>query len=68
MINMLTTLHKAMIDIFKVYADKKGYMNFQQYISFCTDHDIFPDYATKAVLYRVFHSLSFMNETLGGSQ
>jgi len=43
MINMLTILHKAMIDIYKIYADQKGYMNFQQYINFCSDYDIFPN-------------------------
>jgi hypothetical protein len=41
-------------------------MNFPQYILFCSDHDIFPNYATKAALYRIYHSLSFMNESLGG--
>lgn len=62
MINMLTILHKAIIDIYRIYADAKGYMNFQQFINFCSDYDIFPDYATKAALHRIYHSLSFSTE------
>ena len=65
MINLLTVLHKSIIDIYKIYADSKGYMNFQQFINFSTDYDIFPTIIAKATLYRIFHSLSFMNEGIG---
>lgn len=68
MITLLTLLHKSIIDVYKVYSDKKSYMNFSQYVTFCTDFDIFPSLITKAALYRIFHSLSFMNEVLGGNK
>ena len=67
MINLLTLLHRSIIDIYRIYADNKGYMDFYQYVNFCSDYDIFPDMATKASLYRIFHSLSFMNEIYASS-
>mmetsp|Transcript_39533 Transcript_39533/g.38017 ORF Transcript_39533/g.38017 Transcript_39533/m.38017 type:complete len:201 (+) Transcript_39533:874-1476(+) len=67
MIDLLTLLHKAIIDIYKSYADNKGHMNFPRFINFCSDYDIFPHSATKATLYRIFHSLSFINELMGMS-
>ena len=67
MIDLLTLLHKTIIDVFKMYADNKGYMNFTKFINFCSDYDIFPHMTTKASLYRIFHSLSFINEMLGVS-
>ena len=67
MIDLLTLLHKVIIDVYKAYSDRKGYMNFTQFISFCSDYDVFPALATKASLYRVFHSLSFINEMIGNN-
>lgn len=67
MIDLLTLFHKSIIDIYKVYADNKGHMNFTKFINFCSDYDIFPGMTTKASLYRIFHSLSFINEILGNS-
>ena len=42
-------------------------MNFTKFINFCSDYDIFPYVMTKATLYRIFHSLSFINEMLTSS-
>jgi hypothetical protein len=41
-------------------------MNFSQFVTFCSDFDIFPSLITKAALYRIFHSLSFINEVMTG--
>jgi len=67
MIDLLTLFHKGIIDIYRQYADSKGYMNFIKFINFCSDFDIFPELATKATLYRIFHSLSFINEMIGNN-
>ena len=65
MIGLLTLLHKSIVDLYKSYADNKGCMNFTKFIGFCSDYDIFPSLVTKASLYRIFHSLSFINEMMG---
>ena len=67
MIELLTLFHKAIIDIYKQYADNKGLLNFTKFINLCSDYDIFPGMVSKAALYRIFHSLSFINEILGGN-
>jgi len=43
-------------------------MNFEQFISFATDYGIFPDLLTKSTLYRIFHSLSYINEVMNDTQ
>ncbi len=68
MIRMLTLVHKQMIDIYKHYADSRGFMNFDQFINFCSDHDIFPYSLSKAMLFKLFSSLSFFNEVFNQSQ
>ena len=67
MIQLLALFHKAIIGIYKCYQDNKGYLNFNQFICFCTDYDIFPNMATKATLHRIFHSISFINEASTGA-
>ena len=49
---------------FQVYADKKGLINFDQFLEFAKDHDIFPKLVPKSVMNTVFQSLAFLNETL----
>jgi hypothetical protein len=44
--------------IYHVYQNSKGMMNFDSFVNFSKDHDIFPSYCSKATLYRIFHSLS----------
>lgn len=67
MITLLTTLHKSIINVYKSYSDGKGLMNFTQFIGFCSDFNIFPAVATKATLYRIFHSLGYINEVYAGN-
>ncbi len=67
MITLLTIFHRTILETYKVYADSKGYMNFNNFVSFCTDYEIFPELMTKAALHRVFHSLSFINDILTNS-
>ena len=51
-------------EVFQVYADKKGLINFDQFLEFSKDHDIFPKLVPKSVMNTVFQSLAFLNETL----
>ncbi len=51
-------------EVFQVYADKKGLINFDQFLEFAKDHDIFPKLVPKSVMNTVFQSLAFLNETL----
>jgi len=68
MISLLTLFHRQVVDIYRAYADGKGCMNFNQFIVFCSDYDVFPDLLTKAALFRIFHSLSFINEILSNGK
>jgi len=51
-------------EVFEVYADKKGFINFDQFLEFAKDHDIFPKVVPKSVMNTVFQSLAILNETL----
>ena len=51
-------------EVYQVYADKKGLINFDQFLEFAKDHDIFPKLVPKSVMNTVFQSLAFLNETL----
>lgn len=51
-------------EVYQVYADKKGLINFDQFLEFAKDHDIFPKLVPKSVINTVFQSLAFLNETL----
>lgn len=51
-------------NIYPVYSNAKGLMNFDRFVSFSRDHDIFPHLCSKAALYRVFHSLSTFSEAI----
>ena len=45
---------------YSFYSNKLGLMNFNGYIKFCKDFQIFPDLITKAKLLRIFYSLSLL--------
>ena len=62
MVQFLTVLHKAIIKYFEVYADQRMTLDFDNYLWFCTDFCIFPDLITKPLLYRIFHTLSNIND------
>lgn len=33
-------------------------MDFNQFVTFCADHDLFPSYSSKSNLFKIFHLLS----------
>jgi hypothetical protein len=51
-------------NIYPVYSNAKGLMNFEGFASFSRDHDIFPSLCSKAALYRIFHNLSTFSEAI----
>lgn len=57
-VKLLKVLQKEMKVIFKVYADTKGNMNINGFLSFCTDFSIFPKILSKMKVSRIFYSLS----------
>lgn len=62
MVRFLTTLHKAILKYYKIFADARGFMTFDKYTKFCTEFCIFPDLVNKPTLYRIFHTLAHINE------
>ena len=62
MVEFLTVLHKSIIKFYQQYADSRSMMTFEAYLKFCVDFCIFPDLVTKPMLYRIFHTLSHINE------
>jgi len=62
MVEFLTVLHKSIIKFYSQYSDSRLMMSFEQYLKFCIDFCIFPDLVTKPMLYRIFHTLSHINE------
>lgn len=55
----------ALSDIYPRYCDaNSNQMTFDQFLSFCRDHDVFPYICSKPSIYRIFHALSMMNEAL----
>ena len=57
-LKLLDLLHKLLINFFIEYADSNYHMNFDQFVCICRDFSIFPDLVSKAILHRIFHSLS----------
>lgn len=40
-------MHKALLPYFKIYSDRNGKMNIEQFTKFCRDFSIFPDFVSK---------------------
>ena len=50
--------------IYEVYANKRtGYMDFEVFIKFCSDFQIFPDVINKSDAYRIFMNLAFAHDS-----
>lgn len=65
MVDFMGELFYALNDIYPRYTDANtDMMNFEQFLAFCRDHDIFPYVCSKPAIFRIFHALSIMNEAL----
>ena len=54
-------------DVFMKYAGINQTLNFEGFVNFTRDHDIFPEMLSKAALFRIFHSLSNFSEAINPS-
>ena len=62
-ITLLSDLHGVISPVFEVYADRRSaLMDFEVFMRFCTDFQIFPDVIGKSDAYRIFMNLAFTNE------
>ena len=65
MVDFMGELFYALTEIYPRYTDgNSDLMTFEQFLAFCRDHEIFPYVCSKPAIYRIFHSLSIMNEAL----
>jgi len=58
MIELLSLVHKTMLPYFYFYADSLGLMNFESYLNFCRDFEIFPTVLPKSKLFQIFYTLA----------
>jgi len=64
MIEFMSELFCSLQDVYPKYAQGSSQMKFDQFAKFCRDYDIFPRLCSKPALYRIFHTLAIMKETL----
>ena len=57
-IQALSIVQKSVFYYYKAYATTNLQMNFQSFIRFCKDFEIFPDIVSKTKLLRIFRTLS----------
>lgn len=57
-IEVLGLAHQVMTPYFLYYADSKGFMNFEAFMKFCKDFQIFPSLVNKSKLLRFFYTLA----------
>jgi hypothetical protein len=62
-IQLLSELHGIIQPIYEVYASRRTNMiDFQAFIKFCTDFQVFPDIVSKSDAYRIFMNLAIIQE------
>ena len=65
--NFMSDLHQVLGMIFVKYKESNNLMNFDQFLQFAKDHDIFPTECSKAGLYSIFNELSKIKDSLNPS-
>ena len=58
MIEVLILVHKSIIYFYRYYADASGLLNFESFIRFCKDFNLFPDLIAKSKLLRFFYTMA----------
>jgi len=48
--------------VYEAYSDRRGRMDFEQFLKFASDFSIFPDIISKAHLHRIFQNIAFSSE------
>lgn len=63
-ITLLSDLHGVISPLFEIYADRRSaLMDFEAFMRFCSDFQIFPDVISKSDAYRIFMNLAFAHES-----
>jgi len=58
-LEVMRMMQASLHDTYRKYSNTKlQKMEFEQFVRFCGDHDIFPSYSSKANLFKIFHLLS----------
>lgn len=67
-ITLLSDLHGVISSVYEVYASRRtGFLDFEGFMRFCTDFEVFPDVINKSDAYRIFMNLAFAHEQeIGG--
>lgn len=58
MIEVLILVHKSIIYFYRYYADARGLLNFENFIRFAKDFNLFPDLIAKSKLLRFFYTMA----------
>jgi hypothetical protein len=58
MIEVLILIHKSIIYFYRYYADARGLLNFDNFIRFAKDFNLFPDLIAKSKLLRFFYTMA----------
>jgi hypothetical protein len=58
MIEVLILVHKSLLYFYKHYSEPRGLMNFDGFIRFCKDFNMFPDLVSKSKLLRLFTTMA----------
>jgi hypothetical protein len=59
---LLSEIHKSLFIYYRVYADSKGFMNFERFTKFCHDFEVFPDLIAKSKLHSIFYTLANISQ------
>lgn len=55
----MSIMQGSLHETYRKYSNLKlKKMDFTQFTTFCGDHDIFPAFASKSSLFKIFHMLS----------
>lgn len=67
-LDLLGTVHKSLRFFYEAYAKCSGLMDFEAFVRFAKDFDIFPTLITKARLLKIFETLSTVFQRTSGPQ
>ncbi len=63
-VDFMSDLHVVLLPIYPKYCDNRNLLQFENFLEFARDHDIFPQSCSKASLSRIFYSLARLRESL----
>ena len=55
-------MHQSLMVYYPYYTDQEGFMNIKEFMRFCRDFSIFPDYVSKSKLNGLFYTLATIHQ------